>query len=567
MKKKKDNDLRKKIDLVIKIVLIIIIIILLIHNCVLRKEKDKYQNSPNGNVDIIDIKCDDSNKCKPIPTPENTSKTSDGKKPVIKTITSLSFTQENYSVRKGSKLQLVPIVNPSSLAGSKFTWKSSNPLVVMVDENGVITGLKEGTAIVTVISSNGKVASCVINVTNDTVNIDNIVLDPNKTTLKVGDTSQIVATIEPDNATERNLTWSSSDSSIVSVDSKGVITGLKPGKVIITVKSKDGKVVATSEVTVEAIDVKEITLNPTNMSLNVGTSSSIVAVVKPENATYKTITWTSSDPSIATVDSTGKVTGLKPGTVTITATSSDGKVKTTCTVTVTTDVIEVENIILNPTDITITKNESEQIIATIEPTNATERELTWISSDPSIATVDSTGKVTGVKVGTVTITAQTKDGKVKATVNVTVENELIDNEVNVFDDEKDPIEWNGSSDLQIFTKSIYNVDGFLAPESQNTYQFIVRNDTSYRIKYGIKFNETNNFDINMKYKLKKNDTYLISEYSKANALTVTEFYLDPGESDTYYLEWRWISSSNDTSIGTNPAANYSLQIDVEAESV
>lgn len=479
MKKKKDNDIRKKIDLVIKIILIIIIILLLLHNCALKREKDKYQNSPNGNVDIIDIKCDDSNKCKPVPTPTNTGVPST--KPVIKTITNLSFTQENYSVKKGNKVQLVPIVNPSSLAGSKFTWKSSNPLVVMVDGNGFITGLKEGTAIITVTSSNGKTASCVVTVTNDTVNIDNIVLDPSKATLKVGDKSQIVATIEPDNATERNLIWSSSDPSIVSVDSKGVITGLKPGKAIVTVKSKDGKVFSTSEITVEAVDVKEIALNPTNMSLKVGTSSSIVAVVKPENATNKT--------------------------------------------------------------------------------------LVWSSSDPSIATVDSTGKVTGVKAGTVTITAQTKDGKVKATVNVTVENELINDEVNVFDEDKDPIEWNGSNDLQIFSKSIYNVDGFLAPESQNTYQFIVRNDTNYRIKYGIKFNETNYFDINMKYKLKKNDTYLISEYSKANILTVTEFYLDPGESDTYYLDWKWISSSNDMEIGTNPSASYGLQIEVKAESV
>ena len=172
----------------------------------------------------------------------------------------------------------------------------------------------------------------------------------------------------------------------------------------------------------------------------------------------------------------------------------------------------------------------------------------------------------GLRPGIVTITVKTKDGKVTATCKVTVESS-IDAKLDVYDNEKNPITWNGSNDLKIFTKSIYNVDGVIAPESENTYQFVVRNNTEYKIKYNVKFVETNDYNINMKYKLKKNDNYLISNYSSANALNIQDFVLNQGENDTYYLDWKWISSSNDTSIGKNPSAKYGLKIVVEAESV
>lgn len=564
----KTNDkLKKRIDLGVKIGLVIIIILLLIHNCALNKEKNKYKNNPNGNVDIIDIKCDD-NKCHPVATPTSKPhKSNDNKKTETPVIKNLSFAQKNISVKEGSQLELAVIVKPSSLAKSKFTWTSSDPSVATVDEKGVIKGLKEGTTVITVTSSNGITTTCVVTVTKNIIDVDKIVLDSNKKTLKVGDVDQIIAKVEPENATEREIIWSSSDSSIVEVDSKGVITGLKPGTATVIAKTKDGKVKSTCTVTIESIPVSNITLNPTSVSITEGTSAQIVAIVEPENATDQTLTWTSSDQEVVTVDSTGKITGLKPGTSTITAKTKDGKVKATCTVTITAIIIPVENIVLNPSEFTITTRGFQQIIATVEPDNATDREIIWTSSDTSVATVDSTGKVSGVNPGTVTITAKTKDGKVKSTVTVTVEGIFIDEQLNVYDNEKDPIEWNGSTDLQIFSKSIYNVDGYIAPESENTYEFIVRNNTSYRIKYSITFIEDNIYHINMKYKLKKNDSYIYGDYTNASGLTVSEFVLDPNENDTYYLDWKWISSDNDMEIGTNPEAKYGLRIEVEAESI
>ena len=640
----KNKRLKKKIDMIIKIVLIIIIILLLIHNCALIRDKNKYQNAPvpNGNVDVIEIDCN-SGKCTVTPTPTNKPS---GKNDEIKNI---SFAQNNVSVKKGNTIKLIPIVKPGSQASSKFTWKSSDPSIATVDANGNIKGLKEGTVTITVTSSNGKTAKCTVTVTKEAVKVDNIILNPTAMNLKVGDVEQISASVEPENATERDIVWSTSDKSIATVDENGVVkalkpgtvtitaktkdgkvkstctvnvetvpvdkitlssnelsikagstsqitavvtpdnatdkeliwetsdasiakvdsngkvTGVKPGTVTITAKTKDGKVKATCTVNVEEIPVESITLSPTEMSVKVGTSAQITPIINPENATDKDLIWETSDASVATVDNTGKVTGVKKGTVIITAKTKDGKVKATCTVNITTDTIDVEEIILSPTSVTVKEGSTSQITATIVPENATDRELVWETSDASIATVDSTGKVTGVKKGTVTITAKTKNGDVKATVTVTVEE--IPKEVVVYDDDKDPVTWNGSNDLNIFSKSIYNVDGFIAPESENTYKFVVKNNTIYKVKYSVTFIETNAFNINMKYKLKKNDSYLINTYSSPSTLNISDFELNPGESDTYYLDWKWISSSNDTSIGANPEASYGLKIEVEAESV
>ncbi len=546
-------------DLIIKIVLIVIIILLLIHNCVLLKNKDKYQNNyvPNGNVDVIEIKCD-SGECKPVPTPKNNQEE----------IESLNFTQKTISIKKGDKLGLTVIIKPSKFALSKLNWKSSDPLIASVDANGVIRALKEGTVTITATSSNGKAASCTVIVTNESVDVLEIKLNPSSITIKEGSLTQIIATVMPSNATNRELVWTSSDISIATVNNKGVIKGIKAGTTTIIAKTKDGKVEAIVTVTVETEQkqVESLSFAQENVSVKKNKTLGLVVEVKPTELSSTKLTWKSSDSSIATVDENGVVKGLMEGTVTITVTSTNGK-KATCTVTVTEDTIPVEEIHLSVGNETINVGNEKQISATVVPIHATDRELVWTSSDTSIATVDANGIVRGIKAGTVTITAKTKDGKVKATCTVTVENDDNTDTFKVYDNEKPPVTWNGADDLKIFTRSIYDVRGVIAPEYSNTYQFVVKNSTEYNIKYKITFNETNLYHINMKYKLKKNDIYVIDHYVSFNELNITDQLLNSDSKDTYYLEWKWVSSDNDTSIGTNPEATYGLQIVVEAESI
>ncbi len=137
------------------------------------------------------------------------------------------------------------------------------------------------------------------------------------------------------------------------------------------------------------------------------------------------------------------------------------------------------------------------------------------------------------------------------------------NELIVYDKE---ITWHDETPAKIFTNSMYELTDVIAPESSNTYQFVVKNGTEYNLKYKIDFIENNPYQINMKYKLKKNDTYIIDHYVSANELNVEDAFLNTKTNDTYYLEWKWISSNNDTAIGLDPNSQYELKIYIEAES-
>ncbi|MBR3198474.1 MAG: hypothetical protein IKG27_00505 [Bacilli bacterium] len=128
------------------------------------------------------------------------------------------------------------------------------------------------------------------------------------------------------------------------------------------------------------------------------------------------------------------------------------------------------------------------------------------------------------------------------------------------------VTWSESTDLNIFSNSFYNYEDIIAPESSNVYQFVLKNSTDYNLKYSISFSETNPYNINLKYKLKKNNSYIVSNYVSYDQLNLSDELLNSKKSDTFYLEWKWISSDNDTDVG-KIQANYNLKINVEAESV
>lgn len=132
------------------------------------------------------------------------------------------------------------------------------------------------------------------------------------------------------------------------------------------------------------------------------------------------------------------------------------------------------------------------------------------------------------------------------------------------------VRWSDETDVKIFTDSLYNIEGRIAPESLNTYKFVVNNETKYNLKYKISFAEENQYNINLKYKLKKNGSYLVDHYVSYDELNIDNLLLNSKSKDTYLLEWKWVSSDNDTQIGVKARSidvNYNLKIKVEAESV
>jgi len=254
--------------------------------------------------------------------------------------------------------------------------------------------------------------------------VSGVSLNKNDVSLHVGDTYKFELTILPSDAKNKNVTWKSSDSSVVSVDKNGNIKGLKVGTATITVTTEDGSFTAkaTIKVTeVPKVSVSGVSLNKSNVSLYVGNSTKLVATVKPSDATNKGVTWKSSNTSVVSVDKNGNIKGLKAGTATITVTTNDGKYTAKATITVTNaPKISVTGVSLNKTSVDLYIGNSTKLVATVKPSNATNKGVTWKSSNTSVVSVDKNGNIKGLKAGTATITVTTNDGSYTATCKVTI---------------------------------------------------------------------------------------------------------------------------------------------------
>ena len=250
-----------------------------------------------------------------------------------------------------------------------------------------------------------------------------VTLDTTSMILVEGDSQTLTATISPSNAENQKVLWSSSNSSVATVK-EGVVTAIKPGNATITVKSDDGGKTATCEVTVNAkvYPVTGVTLDKTSHEMTEGDEYTLTATINPSNATNKNVSWKSSNTSVATV-SNGKVTALKAGSATITVTTEDGSKTATCSITVKAKVYPVTSVSLSKSSATLTEGESLSLTATVNPSNATNKNVSWKSSNTSVATV-SNGKVTALKAGSAIITVTTEDGGKTATCMVTVKEKV-----------------------------------------------------------------------------------------------------------------------------------------------
>ena len=342
-------------------------------------------------------------------------------------VTGVNLNSSNIEMNVGSKTTLVATITPNNATNKNITWTSSNTSVATVS-NGVVMARSSGVAIISAVTKDGsKRATCRVVVNNPSptvINVTGVSLNKATMNLYTGNTADLVATVSPSNATNKNITWTSSNTSVASV-SNGVVTARRAGIAVISVTTSDGAKSASCVVYVTnqvspTVKVTGVSLNKNSISLNTGSSYSLVATVSPSNATNKNITWTSSNTSVATV-SNGVVTAKKAGTSTITVTTNDGNKKATCTVTVTNPVVHVTGVSLNRSSVSLKKGNTTSLTATVSPSNATNKNVTWTSSNTSVATV-SNGVITAKKAGTSTITVITNDGNKKATCTVTVTN-------------------------------------------------------------------------------------------------------------------------------------------------
>ncbi|ULQ60774.1 Ig-like domain-containing protein [Brucepastera parasyntrophica] len=485
-------------------------------------------------------------------------------------VKSVGLNSTNQTLYVGQSFQLEATIMPTNAPNQNVSWQSNDDTVVTVDEDGLMTAIKEGSAVITVTSEDGKKKdTCQVTVTRQLIHVEDIALHTISLTVAQNSVGFISATVSPANATDCSLRWSSSHPNIATVVD-GAVNGISPGEAIITAISKsNGEIQASCYVTVSesvsvpvqvafntqggssietqtvntgeaivkpadptksgyvfdgwfltsacvgspvtfpytittggitlyakwtdtssAVAVTGVSLNIKTHAMSVGESVNLQATISPANATNQQITWTSSDTSRASVVN-GQVTALAAGSVTITVTTADGNKTDTSSITITAAQemvtvqfetqggssiaaktiqkngqlsdpgaptklghrfigwytnsegtgskitfpytvtssitlyakweVPVTGVTLNKTATTIAAGGTETLTVTIAPSDATIKTVQWRSADPSVATVDSTGTVTGEQAGgSTTIIVRTDDGSYEASCTVTI---------------------------------------------------------------------------------------------------------------------------------------------------
>lgn len=330
--------------------------------------------------------------------------------PVVEA-TAITLSQTYLSLETGGSASLYATVTPDNTTDKTVTWTSSNPAVASVSSSGYVNALSAGTAIITATCGNVS-ATCSVTVTDPIIEATSVTLSSTSLFLTPGESQTLTATVAPYNATDKTVTWTSSDTSVATVDAGGTVTAIAQGSARITATC--GSVSASCAVTVEIVEASSILLSASSIQINIGEDVVIEATVMPENTTDKTVTWTSSNPGVASVDANGKVTGVAFGTASITA--SCGVAKARCSVIVTRT--QAQSITLNFTELTMYPGDSETLVASVLPAEVADKNVAWSSSDPSVVRVSNSGVVKAIAPGNAVIKAKVDNVETECSVTV-----------------------------------------------------------------------------------------------------------------------------------------------------
>ena len=345
--------------------------------------------------------------------------------------------QNEIGIKKGGNYQFVYSVVPEDSTNKQVVWSSSDPSVVRVNEvTGYAEALKNGTATITVKTLiNEKISECLVNVSGNNVLLSSINVNEKYINLAAGYSTMLSYKTTPANATELGLQFTSSDPSVATVSSKGRIKGVRAGSAIITVTSSNGKIKDTAYVTVyqqkKSTVVKgtslktetyptKINLTETSLTMKKGQTAQLGASVVPLDASQE-INWVSSNTNIATVDSKGLVTARATGTTRIVA-KTINNISATCTINVKeeSNIIKIKSIDITTSYTVLPIGIERQLFVAFNPSNASNKNLTWSSSNSDIVRVNSSGKITTLKAGTAIITAKSSDGEHQDTATIEV---------------------------------------------------------------------------------------------------------------------------------------------------
>ena len=322
-------------------------------------------------------------------------------------VTSVILDKTDLTLDVNDTEKLTATVNPNDATNKTVTWKSDKPEIVEVDSNGNVTAKAAGTATITA-TADGKSASCKVTVNGQPATVPVQSVELNQTTLELiaGKEATLTATVKPDDATNKTVTWSSNNETVATVDNNGKVTAKAAGEAIITAKVGDKQATCNVKVTAADVAVESVTLNQSSLELVAGKEATLTATVKPDNATNRTVAWESNATNVATVDNNGKVTAKAEGTAIITAKAGDKTA--TCTVTVTKADVKVTQITISGKN-TLNVNDVATLTADVQPGDATNKTVVWTSENPDVVKVEN-GKVTALMPGQAVIKATAQDG-------------------------------------------------------------------------------------------------------------------------------------------------------------
>lgn len=265
------------------------------------------------------------------------------KREVLPKILAVALDRHELSLEVGDTFPLKATVTPADATNPAIVWSSNKPAVATVDENGKVTALTPGNAVITVATVNGgKTDACSVSVSakpgpgpEPGGDVSEVTIMPASAEIKEGETVQLSATVTPAEASQA-VEWASLDTSVATVDENGLVKGIAQGSTKIFARSKaDPDKQGSCEITViQDPTLKGIALTVSELNLEVGKAQTLTVIYTPSYASNKNVTWTSSNSSIATVSAEGKVTALAEGSATVTATSEEGGFTASCAVTV-----------------------------------------------------------------------------------------------------------------------------------------------------------------------------------------------------------------------------------------
>ena len=320
----------------------------------------------------------------------------------------------SLNLKENETAQLSASVQPAT-ASQSIRYSSNNDAVATVSNTGLVTAVKEGTAIITAAANDGsgKYATCTVKVGSTPVEVPvtGITVNPSEMLLEAKEAKELKATVEPANATNKGVIFSSSNTNVAVVSNDGLVTAVNNGTAIITVTSKENSsIIAKCSVKVgKPVMVTDVTVQPAELNLKTDGTYQLSVSVLPSNADERGVTFESSNTAVATVSASGLVTAKGPGTATITVTAKDGSgKKATCTVTVTQP---VKGVTVSPASVVIQKGNVQKLTASVVPANATNQELVYKSSNETVAIVSKDGIITGLNEGWATITVCSEENQ------------------------------------------------------------------------------------------------------------------------------------------------------------